>query len=46
MPLRVSVNGKEVVMTPTESMQSVSYPTDITSVEVNRNYLVDTENLK
>ncbi len=45
MPLRVSVNGKEIVITPTETMQSMSFPADITTVEVNRNYYVDAEKL-
>ena len=46
MPIRVSVNDKERVITPTETMQSMTLPSQITSVVVNRNYLVTAEQLK
>ena len=46
MPIRVSVNDKERVITPNETMQSMTLPTAITSVVVNQNYLVTAEQLK
>jgi aminopeptidase N len=46
MPVRVSVDGKEVVLTPTENLNSQTFPTSIRSVEVNRNYYVKSEVLK
>ena len=41
MPLRVNVNGKEVVITPTETKQTLDFPDEIESFEVNRNFYVD-----
>ena len=45
MPIRVTVNGKEVKITPTEAMQTLEYPEEITSFEVDRNYYVDAEKI-
>ena len=43
MPLRVSINGKEMVITPTEVKQSLDFPEEIKTFEVNRNFYVDVE---
>ena len=45
MPLRVSVNGKEVVITPGEVKQTLEFPEVIKSFEVNRNFYVETQKL-
>ena len=42
MPLRVNVNGKEMVITPTEAQQTLQLPDEIKSFEVNRNFYVET----
>ena len=42
MPLRVSINGKEVVIAPNEQKQSLAYSEEIKSFEVNRNFYVET----
>lgn len=41
MPLRVNINGKETVITPTETKQTLEYPEEIKTFEVNRNFYVD-----
>ena len=46
MPLRVIVNGKEVTITPTETMQTMTLPDDIKTFEVDRNFYVDTAAIK
>jgi aminopeptidase N len=46
MSLRVMVNGKEVSITPTESLQTQAFPDEIKTVQVNRNYYVDSEVMK
>ena len=43
MPLRVSINGKEMGITPTEVTQSLNFPEEIKSFEVNRNFYIDVE---
>lgn len=43
MPLRVSINGKETKITPTEVKQSLEFPDEIKSFEVNRNFYVETQ---
>ena len=43
MPLRVSINGKEMVITPTEVQQSLDFPEEIKTFEVNRNFYVEVE---
>jgi len=45
MPVRVNINGKEVTLTPTTSMQEETFPDEIKTVEVNRNYYINTEKL-
>ena len=42
MPLRVMINGKERVITPTEVRQTLDFPEEIKTVEVNRNFYVET----
>jgi hypothetical protein len=41
MPLRVTVNGKDARITPSEDMQTVEFPEAITSFEVDRNFYVE-----
>jgi len=43
MPIRVVVNGKEVTITPNEATQSLVFPDEIKSFEVNRNFYVDAQ---
>jgi aminopeptidase N len=43
MPLRVSINGKEMVITPTEVQQSLDLPEEIKTFEVNRNFYIEVE---
>lgn len=42
MPLRVTVNGKEMVITPNEASQTVDFPEEIKSFEVDRNFYIET----
>lgn len=42
MPLRVSVKGKETVITPTEVKQTLDFPQEIKTFEVNRNFYIET----
>jgi aminopeptidase N len=46
MPIRVIVNGVETVITPTDKLNAQAFPSEIKSVEVNRNYYVDSEVMK
>ena len=41
MPLRVTVNGKEMVITPAEAQQTIALPEEIKTFEVNRNFYVE-----
>jgi len=43
MPLRVSINGKEMVITPSEVKQTLEYHEEIKTFEVNRNFYVEAE---
>src|SRR5262245_47397844 len=43
MPLRVMINGKERVITPTEVKQTLDLPEEIKTFEVNRNFYVESE---
>jgi aminopeptidase N len=45
MPVRVIVNGKEMMITPTEAMQTFSTPEEIRTFAVDRNYYVQSEKL-
>jgi len=42
MPIRVTINGKERVITPTEVRQMLELPEEIKTFEVNRNFYVET----
>jgi aminopeptidase N len=41
MPLRVSINGKEVQITPNEEKQTFEFSEEIKTFEVNRNFYVE-----
>ena len=43
MPLRVSINGKEKVISPSELKQTLEFPEEIKTFEVNRNFYVESE---
>ncbi len=43
MPIRVLINGKEVVITPNEEKQIIEFPEEIKTFEVNRNFDIDLE---
>ncbi len=45
MPIRVLINGKPVSITPTESMLGKGVQEDIKTVEVDRNYYVESKEL-
>lgn len=42
MPLRVSINGKEISITPKEEMQTFTSTDEIKTFEVNRNFYIET----
>ncbi len=42
MPIRVSVNGKEMAITPSETEQTQDFPDEIKTFEVNRNFYIET----
>ena len=46
MPLRVNINGKSTVITPTETMQSMTLPAAVSTFEVDRNFFVTAEAIK
>jgi len=41
MPVRVNINGKEVLLKPNEAKQTLEFPEEIKTFEVNRNYYVE-----
>jgi aminopeptidase N len=41
MPIRVTINGTERVITPTEVKQTLEFPEEIKTFEVNRNFYVE-----
>ncbi len=43
MPIRVLINGKEVVIAPNEVKQTLDFPEEIKTFEVNRNFYIATE---
>lgn len=43
MPLRVTINGKEMVIKPAEARQTLDFPEEIKTFEVNRNFYIETE---
>src|SRR5262245_62099046 len=46
MPLRVAINGKEVVIAPSEAPQTLEFPEEIKTFEVNRNFYVDAQKIE
>ncbi len=46
MPIRVAINGKEVSLKPTETIQSIDFSDAVTSVVVDRNFYVESEATK
>jgi aminopeptidase N len=46
MPLRVAVNGKDVVLKPLEAMQSMTFDMPVTSVVADRNFYIQSEPVK
>lgn len=45
MPLRVSINGKQVVLKPTSTEQTFAFSQPITGIEIDRNFYVTSEPL-
>ena len=45
MPVRAIVNGKEMLLTPGETLQVKQFPEPVTSFEVDRNFYVETARL-
>ena len=43
MPIRVTINGKEMKITPSEERQTLEFPEEIKKFEVNRNFYIDAE---
>jgi aminopeptidase N len=43
MPIRVLINGKEVVITPNKEKQIIEFPEEIKTFEVNRNFYIEIE---
>jgi hypothetical protein len=41
LPLRVNINGKEVMIKPTEAPQTYQHPEEIKTFEDNRNFYID-----
>jgi len=46
MPLRVDINGREIVITPNRTMQNLTLPEEIKTFAVNRNFYVKAEEMK
>ena len=45
MPLRVNVNGKEILIEPTEEIQTFTFADDIKEFNIDRNFYINTEKL-
>ncbi len=45
MSIRVAINGKTVLLAPTETMQTLTTPDEIKAVDVDRNYYVEAKEL-
>ena len=43
MPIRVTINGKEVKLTPTEAEQNFDFTEEISTFAVNRNFYIETQ---
>ena len=46
MPLRVAINGKDMSITPTDQSQTFTSSEEIRSIEVDRNFYVESERLQ
>lgn len=46
MPIRVNLNGREVLLTPNETMQTFTFAETINAFEVNHNFYVNSEVIK
>lgn len=46
MPIRVNINGKEVVINPNETLQTFTNAEEVKTFEVNRNFYIDSEVMK
>jgi aminopeptidase N len=46
MPLRVDINGKEVVIAPNQTVKTKTFDEDIKTFSVNRNYYIEMETIK
>ena len=46
MPIRVEINGKETKLTPNQTMQTLTFPEEIKTFEVNRNFYIEAETIK
>ena len=42
MPIGVAINGKEVVIKPSELKQTLEFSEEIKTFEVNRNFYIET----
>jgi len=45
MPIRVNINGKETKITPTEATQTLDFPEEIKTFEVNRNFYIEVQKI-
>ena len=45
MSLRVKINGKQIAITPNETMQTYTFSDDIKTFEVDRNFYINTEKM-
>jgi ABC-type metal ion transport system substrate-binding protein len=43
MPIRVTINGKELKLIPTEAKQTLDLSEEIKTFEVNRNFYIEAE---
>jgi hypothetical protein len=41
MPIRVTINGKEIQLTPSEVKQTFEFSEDIKTFEANRNFYIE-----
>ena len=41
MPIRVTINDKEVRLTPTQASQTFEFPEEIKTFQVNRNFYIE-----
>ena len=46
MPIRITINGKQVELIPTEMMQTYTSAEEIEAFEVDRNFYTEAETIK